>query len=199
MQQLPMPPSSVHLSTRQLPEPKSQLVSTPPLPPTPQLPSTITDDQAVYNELFDLLLPAPDKEISTILNKLHEVISYLSELDRRLTTLEETINSFSATKITGSDQKSTMLKMILADKALGWKVAMRKVLQMTFGQNTLAVSCAVGQKYSKNATLDQTKLNTIKGKIMSSCYKHTLSTYFRNDIQKLPRGSATLMILSQKP
>jgi len=70
-----------------------------------------------------------------------------------------------------------MLKMILADKALGWKGAMRKVLQMTFGQNTLAVSCAVGRKHSKNATLDQIKLNSIKGIIMSSCYMRTLSLY----------------------
>jgi len=136
-------------------------VSTPPLPPTPQLPSTITDDPAVYNELFDLYLPAPDKEISTILNKLQEIMSYLSELDRRLTTLEEKINSSSASKFTAGDQQSTMLKMILTGKALGWKVAMRKVLQMTFDQNTLAVSCAVGRKHSKNATLDQTKLYSI--------------------------------------
>jgi len=110
-QQLPVPSSTqqfpVPLSTQQLAVPRSQSVSTPPLPPTPQLPSTITDDPAVYNELFDLYLPAPDKEISTILNKLQEIMSYLSELDRRLTTLEEKSNSSCASKITANDQKST--------------------------------------------------------------------------------------------
>ena len=40
---------------------------------------------------------------------------------------------------------------------------MRKVLQMTFGTTTLAASCAVGCKNAKTSSLDQEKLEMIKG------------------------------------
>ena len=48
---------------------------------------------------------------------------------------------------------------------MGWKMAMRKVILMTFGQNTLATSCAVGRRDAKTTctSLDKVKLNTIKG------------------------------------
>ena len=68
--------------------------------------------------------------------------------------------------------------MILADKGMGWRIAMRKVLQMTFGTSILAASCAVGRKNAKTTSLDQTKLDMIKGTQNMIVWKGTIIGIF---------------------
>jgi len=157
-QQLPLPTLP---DPQQFPLPP-QMLPTKPLS-TLQLPPTV-DSQLygeAYNELFDMYLPPPDRDISTVTNKVDQMQQELSSLKSRIYALEEKLNSPSTAANT--DQRSAILKMILADKGMGWRVAMRKVLQMTFGTSTLAASCAVGRKHAKTTSLDVTKLDTIKG------------------------------------
>jgi len=47
------------------------------------------------------------------------------------------------------DQEST-ITFILANKARGWKVALRKTLMLMFGQECMSNSCAAGRKYAKS-------------------------------------------------
>ena len=51
----------------------------------------------------------------------------------------------------------------LADKSRGWKVALRKLLSLAFGQECLANSCAVGSSNAKFQKFDVNKLRMIKG------------------------------------
>jgi len=158
-------------STQQLPLPTLPDPQQFPLPPqmlptkphsTLQLPPT-ADSQLygeAYYELFDMYLLPPDRDISTVTNKVDQMQQELSSLKSRICALEEKLNSPSTA--VNTDQKSAILKMILADKGMGWRVAMRKVLQMTFGTSTLAASCAVGCKHAKTTSPDVTKLDTIK-------------------------------------
>jgi len=81
--------------------------------------------------------------------------------------LEEKLNAPCSAAIS-TDQRSAIPKMILADKSMGWRVAVRNVLQITFGTSILAASCAVGCKHAKITSLDQAKLKldiySVKGK-----------------------------------
>ena len=54
------------------------------------------------------------------------------------------------------------MHMILSS-ALGWTVALRKILVIVFGMDTLAGSCAVGRKNSTTTALGTLKLNALKG------------------------------------
>jgi len=54
-----------------------------------------------------------------------------------------------------ADQDST-ITFILADKAIGWKVALRKLPVLTFGHECVANFCAVGRTHSKTQKPDET-------------------------------------------
>jgi len=57
----------------------------------------------------------------------------------------------------GQNQES-MVTFILANKSHGWKVALRKMLMLVFGQECMSNSCATGRKLAKTQKLDEAKL-----------------------------------------
>jgi len=110
--------------------------------------------------------PPPQQEAPDLLALYHS-------LDGRVKQLEDAIASGMAAS--GSSERSGMpsvlelsreqeltVHMILSSNA-GWTVAMRKILVIVFGVDTLAGSCAVGRKNSTTAALSTLKLNAIKG------------------------------------
>ena len=65
-----------------------------------------------------------------------------------------------------TNESDAAVQMILTDKFRGWKVALRKLLTMTFGPECLANSCAVGKSNARFEKLNKTKLRQIKGTYM---------------------------------
>ena len=71
-------------------------------------------------------------------------------------------------QLTGSDgssntnSESPPIQLILSDKNMGWKAALRRILVLSFGVRTLGKSCTKGKKDSKSDKLDERKLNLIK-------------------------------------
>ena len=62
--------------------------------------------------------------------------------------------------------------MILANKVMGWKAALRKILVVVFGVDTLSQSCAKGKKNSKTKSLDHEIVRSITGKYFT--YNHSI-------------------------
>ena len=86
--------------------------------------------------------------------QLDSLDKYLSEVECRKGNVEELENRtlvLSAARI-GRDQMAT-IGMILLNKTIGWKAALRKILITVFGTTTLAQSCAVRKKKSNNRSL----------------------------------------------
>ena len=68
------------------------------------------------------------------------------------------------TGITGlSGEQRLAISMITGNQSIGWQVALRRVLMVVFGEDTLAESCCQGRKNSIHQPLDKTKLNEVKG------------------------------------
>jgi len=59
---------------------------------------------------------------------------------------------------------------IILSSTSGWTVALRKILVIVFGTDTLAGSCPVGRKKSTTTALSSLKLNTIK-----DAYNHNIT------------------------
>jgi len=59
--------------------------------------------------------------------------------------------------------------LIVANKARGWKVALRKMLMLVFGQECMSNFCAEGRKHDKSQKLDEVKMRLIKGNIHCLC------------------------------
>ena len=62
-----------------------------------------------------------------------------------------------------STEKMTAINMILSDRIIGWKAALRKILTIVLGVTELSQSCAKGKKNAKNRPLDPTLLQSITG------------------------------------
>ena len=60
-------------------------------------------------------------------------------------------------------EQTMMVEMMSTNPSIGWKVALRKLLMMVFGEETLARSCCKGRKNATFQPLDETRLNAIKG------------------------------------
>ena len=88
----------------------------------------------------------------------------LNELRRRVEALENRDENHNHSDDVGVSEATA--QMILADKSRGWKVALRKLLLLAFGQECLANSCAVGKSNAKFQKLDANKLRMIKGMYM---------------------------------
>lgn len=65
----------------------------------------------------------------------------------------------------GRDKMAT-IRMILLNKTIGWKAALRKILIPVFGATRLAQSCAVRKKNSNKKSFDVQTLDSIKGMYM---------------------------------
>ena len=88
----------------------------------------------------------------------------LSELECRKGNAEELGNNALVPSAAGiGKDKMAAIGMILSNKTISWKAALRKILVTVFGATTLAQSCAVGKKNSNNKSLNVQTLDSIKG------------------------------------
>ena len=60
-------------------------------------------------------------------------------------------------------EQNTAISMILTNPSTGWKVTMRKILVIVFGQQILARSCCVGRRHATFQPLDASKLDMVRG------------------------------------
>ena len=92
----------------------------------------------------------------------------------------------------GRDKMAT-IGMILSNKTIGWKAALRKILITVFGATTPAQSCAAGKKNSNNKSLDVQTLDSIKGIHNHILFKlfaiHLMLFTYRHIVSKLWRHS----------
>ena len=109
--------------------------------------------------LNDYLYP-PSSTIypSSDLQFKNYVESRLNKIEHQLTLLEERITqaegstvtvqtTTSSSSIPGiSMEKLSAINMILTNKVMGWKAALRKILVVVFGVDTLSQFCAKGKK-----------------------------------------------------
>ena len=107
------------------------------------------------DEFTDFLLP----DIPTFQQEITSMWLELDELRRRVEALENKDENHSV----DVGMSELTAQMILADKSRGWKVALRKLLLLAFGQECLVNSCAVGKSNVKFEKLDVNKLRMIKG------------------------------------
>ena len=86
------------------------------------------------------------------------------EFNQRLMKLEECYAPESTEEYPGiPTEKTGTVRMILLNKSMGWKAALRKILIAVFGVETLSRLCAVGKKNAHYAPLNPTVINAIKG------------------------------------
>ena len=62
-----------------------------------------------------------------------------------------------------NSEQMMVIGMILTNPSIGWKVALRKLLMVVFGEETLAGSCCKSRKNATFQPLDGTKLHVVKG------------------------------------
>lgn len=60
-------------------------------------------------------------------------------------------------------EKMSAINMILSNKTIGWKAALRKILVVVFGIDTLSQSCAKSKKNAQNRSLDVKVMRSITG------------------------------------
>ena len=121
----------------------------------------------LISEVFEQQLPAHTQYNLDLQQELRDI-------KERLAALE---NSLLSDQLVGSDSSSNespAIQLILSDKAISWKAALRRILVATFGVRTLGKSCAKGKKNSKSEKLDERKLNQIKGNFAAFYYIHNL-------------------------
>ena len=94
---------------------------------------------------------------------LADLKSEASDIKARLAHLEEILCAENSCSSNRNMNDSATVQLILANKTMGWKVALRKLLQLKFGVNMLGNSCAKGRKGAKFDKLDDTKMLEIKG------------------------------------
>ena len=140
------PPSNTQMTSYYMPHPPySQPPESSWLPPS----------------LFETLM-TPDLQL---------VQAELELLKQRVTRLEDKLSeSNAATEISNNSgiaglnsEQQMAITMITANPSIGWKVALRRVLMVVFGEETLAASCCKGRKNATFQPLDGTKLNAVKG------------------------------------
>jgi len=112
----------------------------------------------------------------------------LSDMERRLASLEKRMAELEGATAEHSEhtsippagiskEKMATINMIISNKSIGWKAALRKILVAVFGVGTLAQSCAVGKKNANNKCLNGQALDSIKGMIM-----HLLILLYFNNV-----------------
>jgi len=106
-------------------------------------------------------------------NQLKDRVKYLEE---KVATMDQaqpgTMSASSDTGIPGlSPNQHVAISVITSNASIGWKVALRRVLMVVFGAETLARSCCKGRRNSTNQPLDASKVDAIKG-----YNKHAYST-----------------------
>ena len=82
--------------------------------------------------------------------------------------------------------------MVLNNKSLGWRAALRKVLTVVFSLDVLAKSCAVGKKNAQFEKLNVTLLKSVKGKCNGICMcvcVFTITFSSRTNVQFLLYGT----------
>ena len=67
-----------------------------------------------------------------------------------------------------SMDKISTINMILSNKVIGWKAALRKILVIVFGVDTLSQSCARGRKNAMTRSLDAQIVGSITGNYFTS-------------------------------
>ena len=94
----------------------------------------------------------------------------LALLKERVTRLEEKLTSGPSEMMSNDTgipdlnaEQMMVIGMISSNPSTGWKVALRKLLMVVFGEETLARSCCKGRKNATFQPLDGTKLNAVKG------------------------------------
>ena len=109
----------------------------------------------------------------------------LDTIKRKLSSLEERIALLEGSSATSSDEttfnsdvpgitreKMAAINIILSNKALGWKAALRKILVAVLGVNELSQSCARGKKNAKNRSLDSQLVRSVTGKYIFTTYTY---------------------------
>ena len=167
------PPSS---SIPPLSQSTSQSFSSFPMtypPPSSWIPplSQSTSHQSQSFSSFPMTYPLPSSFEVYVSNTFTEIQTQLDSLDKRLSKLEckkgnaeELGNNALVPSAAGiGKDKMAAISMILSNKTISWKAALRKILVTVFGATTLAQSCAVGKKNSNNKSLNVQTLDSIKG------------------------------------
>ena len=143
-------PPGIHPHSSYYPLSYSQLPSWLPPPPPP---------------LYDDTMMTPPTDHDSYL------VRELALLKERVARLEEKLTSAPSTEMMSNDtgipdlnaEQMMVIGMISSNPSTGWKVALRKLLMVVFGEETLARSCCKGRKNATFQPLDGTKLNAVKG------------------------------------
>ena len=127
-----------------------------------------------YSQLPSWLPPPPPPLYDTMVTPTdHDsyLVSELALLKERVARLEEKLTSTPSTEMTSNNtgipdlnsEQMMAIGMTSTNPSIGWKVALRKLLMVVFGEETLAGSCCKGRKNANFQPLDGTKLNAVKG------------------------------------
>lgn len=122
-----------------------------------------TADQTLLDLPDDILIDAlrSFNQPRTVLQNLEREIQ---EIKLRLSNLENNLFPNGVANEEKDDElESAAVQLILSDKRMGWKAALRKLLILTFGVETLGRSCAIGRKNCKSEKLNEIKLQRLKG------------------------------------
>ena len=133
-------------------------------------------------------LPSPMPPLcddTTMANNHDSYIMHeLELLKERMARLEEKLVSTNNGDVMSNDtgipelnsEQMMVIGMISTNPSIGWKVALRKLLMVVFGEETLAGSCCKGRKNATFQPLDGTKLHAVKGTLQN--FNKTIYLYF---------------------
>lgn len=105
---------------------------------------------------------APDTDLLALYHSLEERVKRIEDAMSSGATSSDSERSGIPAVLELSREQELTVHMVLSSNS-GWTVAMRKILVIVFGTDTLAGSCAVGRKNSSTSALSTAKLNAIKG------------------------------------
>ena len=101
------------------------------------LPDTILSD------VFDQHQPTGGT-LSNLEQELEDIKQRLAVLEDNLLPVNEQLAGSDGSSNT--DCESPAMQLILSDKNMGWKAALRRILMLSFGVRTLGKSCAKGKE-----------------------------------------------------
>ena len=116
--------------------------------------------------------PPPQQEAPDLLALYHSLEERVKQLEAAMASGNPSGGNSSSSlssPLELSREQELTVNMILSSTS-GWTVALRKILVIVFGTDTLAGSCAVGRKNSTTTALSSLKLNAIKG-----AYNHNIT------------------------
>ena len=88
-------------------------------------------------------------------SKINDMLAEINDIKHRLSQLENSKDQLPNEEESFPGippEKTTAIRLVLNNKMLGWRAALRKVLVVVFGVNVLANSCAMGKR---NATFNK--------------------------------------------